>query len=1165
LTLEDLPTDEERRAQAARFYNELYTRTPRLETAFIAIKRNMHVNHNPKDTKPAETLWLPLDCGPDAFADAVLASDAFDDVYMSVTPHREVSTTFGSQGTAATLCPTQVMQFDLDAGKEGTPASQDELLAVALDVFKRSDIPLHMACGSGDGMHAYVHLAAPLLLPNQKDLLARAAEWIRQEFAACGQEVDYQVTSDAARILRPAGSVHKKDHRNPKPVFIISTDPAAPITLEKLDSILPMVDCTRSGLKIPLEDDTRPGTLLSLGLDVRRVLTVLGWSPVASDDKKEEWTANLAAAASHINGQFYKADSDLPKIYVWSTTTAEHFGVTCKAGYTTFGLLAALLCKNDLSLATRLADRFLDSPEGLLPLFARFGTDDAPDHKELGDLARSASASWPTGLTKKHQAYLAVRGVAADVAVGRGYKSLIQGETSKRFKINASADALLVPIHPLSGKAAAELRLDKLVTTEADPKGKVLAATQSQRSATHSTRLLDIHPEQLAAVQDPSTDLIVVVAEAAFSRVALPARGHPTEAHYGSIHADAVLSAIRREDLSVAVCSPYSWSAAILQPGTEANATPHARLAGFWQGLSVKGRRIYLAGREHWQKAYDLITLAKLLADAGADVRVISIPRSDSTAAATSGHDTSVRSIGDYLALSSRQRSPLVKLLSGALSVAEADFRSHSLESDDASRYRHAAEGLARAGEYLYDATNKEWLTNKGTHFVKDKSSTPRTAVLELLERDYLDVSRAHFIKDALNAAAEDPRLARTLEQMETPKNLLNTPAGVLDLQTGVTRPRGLGEAYAQVTGGSALPGYSGITGSAFEKFMEETFCGDKDLIGYMQALTGMAMFGFNPEILALCLGSGRNGKSVYWGVIAALLGSYAGFAPASLLTGSGKEHQHADLYALRLLLASETNEGAPLDSAAVKDLTKTDVLRGAHKYGHGFDIVPTFLTVLMTNFKPIIRVSDPGTWERIKLIPFDNYVSEENRDRTLEARLRNEADLIFSWMAEGARQSAARGHVLPLASAVLTGTAEYRESQDLIGGFLDQEMVFDAGLSIKRSDLTESLNEWLKSEQGMTYRWTTNKISVELGQRKDALNIHLQKLNGEYQWVGMNLRAIAGNQAADRSNVRELRPTAAVAPAPAAPAQPVELAATGTDTPSAPTVQIDTEEEFVL
>lgn len=191
--------------------------------------------------------------------------------------------------------------------------------------------------------------------------------------------------------------------------------------------------------------------------------------------------------------------------------------------------------------------------------------------------------------------------------------------------------------------------------------------------------------------------------------------------------------------------------------------------------------------------------------------------------------------------------------------------------------------------------------------------------------------------------------------------------------------------------------------------------------------------------------------------------------------------------------------------------------------------------------------------------------MAEKDRDLTLQARLQNEGDLIFSWMAEGARRSYARDHVLPEAMAVLSGTAEYRESQDLLGGFLEQEMTFGAGLMIRRSALTDALNEWLKAEQGMTYRWTTPNVTTELTQREDALRVSLQRVNGEFQWVGMNLRALVSTPAADFSNVRQLRSPAEDAPVNAAAAAQPALAATGTDTPVPLAGQTDDDSERSL
>ncbi|GAA1134229.1 phage/plasmid primase, P4 family [Arthrobacter flavus] len=1157
MSLENLSTLEELQAEAERFYTALFERSPRSDSGYIAIKRARRVTPSDpeSETKPAKTLWLPLNCGPTAYAEAVLESLKYDEVYTSVTPHTEITTKFGSQGTRTTLCPTQILHFDLDSGKEGTPESQDELVGLALEVFGGAKLPIHLLVSSGQGLHAYTHLESPLVLPAQQELLLRAAEWIRAEFESRGFSVDHGVTSDAARILRPAGSLHKKDPASPKVVRVLSEDAAPPVALSRLDDLFPSVDITRPGARIPVADDNRPGTQLSLRLDVRRAIEALGWSLVSAAAGTEKWTANLKTAASHLNGDVYLND-DLPKLYIYSETTAAHFGLRTKAGYTSFALVALLLCAGDFKLATRLAYRFMDTPEKLLDLLKRFGTADAPQLTELLDLARSNTSAWPAGLTKRHRVYLTTRGVSPDVAAGRGYKSLAAGEQPKpkKLKFTATADAIQIPVHRLGGEVMLEARFDEPYAAT-DAKGKVASAILSQKSANHRQNGLDVHPDCAPALSNTSLDLAVVVAEASF---AAPVEFKATP-HYASVDADAVLSAARRENLDVAVCSAFSWSRTITPLGSSTGQSSGAVLASCWDGVPLAGRRVYLIGREHWQKAFDLVLLAKLLSEAGADVRFVSVPRTDRTAAPTSG-SASVRSVGDYLASSVRSSAPLTELLAAALPLEEASFRSHTLVADDASRYRHSAEALIKGGVFLFDATNQKWMINKGAHFATDLAQTPRRALLDLLERDYLDVSRTHYVTDAVKACQQDERLARTVEQLETPESLLNTPAGVLDLTSGKTRPRVTGDAYTQVTGASVVPDYSGIVNSSFERFMEETFRSDQELIGYMQLLLGMAMFGFNPEILALCLGSGRNGKSVLWQQIARLLGTYAAFAPSALLSGEGKEHQYATLQGIRLLIASETNEGTVLDSVAVKELTKTDGLPAAKKYGQPFTVTPRYLTVLMTNFEPTIRVSDPGTWDRIKLIPFNNYVREEDRDRTLPGKLWVERDLIFSWMAEGARLISEKGFVLPRIAAIDSATDRYRQDQDLLGSFITEQVVLDPNHKVKRSTLTEAIGEWLKAEQGLLKPWSTPHISKELTQRKDKLGIQLAKVNGEFHWLGMGLRAAVGAPGTDRSNVRELHPVME-----AARHEPPPLAATGTEGAHVAALHVPSDTEITL
>lgn len=75
---------------------------------------------------------------------------------------------------------------------------------------------------------------------------------------------------------------------------------------------------------------------------------------------------------------------------------------------------------------------------------------------------------------------------------------------------------------------------------------------------------------------------------------------------------------------------------------------------------------------------------------------------------------------------------------------------------------------------------------------------------------------------------------------------------------------------------------------------LELFFCGDKELIEYVQLVVGMAAIGkVYQEHMIIAYGGGANGKSTFWNTIFRVLGDYAGKLSAEALTMNCCETDH--------------------------------------------------------------------------------------------------------------------------------------------------------------------------------------------------------------------------------------------------------------------------------
>jgi putative DNA primase/helicase len=318
-----------------------------------------------------------------------------------------------------------------------------------------------------------------------------------------------------------------------------------------------------------------------------------------------------------------------------------------------------------------------------------------------------------------------------------------------------------------------------------------------------------------------------------------------------------------------------------------------------------------------------------------------------------------------------------------------------------------------------------------------------------------------------LTQASTDHRITVNTEALDAHPWELNTPGGIIDLRTGTLQPADPAKLHTRIT--RCAPDFTADR-SAWLAFLDTTFQGDAELIGWMQRLLGYAALGVVLEnILPVFYGAtGANGKTVLLDTVMAILGDYAAPAPKGFLLAGAPKHdtEIADLAGVRMVVSSETNTGERFDEGKVKLLTGGDRLKARFMRQDFFHFTPSHTVFLMSNHRPEVTAGGSAFWRRIREVPFDHQIPKEQRDGTLKDRLvADHGPAILAWIAEGAAQYAATGLAEP--SRVHAATNDYERDTDTVARFVEDVCIIGGGehVKVKSVAVTSAYEAWCRSE----------------------------------------------------------------------------------------------------
>lgn len=330
----------------------------------------------------------------------------------------------------------------------------------------------------------------------------------------------------------------------------------------------------------------------------------------------------------------------------------------------------------------------------------------------------------------------------------------------------------------------------------------------------------------------------------------------------------------------------------------------------------------------------------------------------------------------------------------------------------------------------------------------------------------------------ALHLARGIDGVRREAGEFDRNQDVINTPAGILDLRSGAVRPHDPEELITCVT---RVPYVPGARDAAFEAILGSV---PVDSVTWLQTRLGQSITGHPPDDdrMLLLSGGGSNGKSALLDTLFKALGDYAAQIPNTLLL-SGRSVGSATpekmtLMGVRFAYMEETPEGGHLDGQALKEVVGTPTISGRHLYKPIVSFSATHSLCLNTNHPPIVGETDHAVWRRLARLNFpfrfrqqadgrgDWLENDRKGDPQLKARLSTEPArrAALAWMVEGAAQWYEGGRVLsgfdPL--SVRTDTRSWRTESDLILAYIDDGAVtFDPRSWIHLSDLHSAFRTW--------------------------------------------------------------------------------------------------------
>lgn len=355
--------------------------------------------------------------------------------------------------------------------------------------------------------------------------------------------------------------------------------------------------------------------------------------------------------------------------------------------------------------------------------------------------------------------------------------------------------------------------------------------------------------------------------------------------------------------------------------------------------------------------------------------------------------------------------------------------------------------------------------------------------------KDLATFFKQSFRTSVLETAKTFPQINVSVQDFDTDPLSLNVTNGLLDLRTMTLRPHDKVDLCSRLCNVDYDPR---ATNTFYDDYLKLIFHDDTDLIDYIHRAAGYSLTGkCGEEKIFLATGKGSNGKTTLLNTWRELLGgnedySYVGAAKFSSFSEGPTNEARNDLAALqgkRWVIAAESKEKTVLDMGLLKSVTGSEPVPVRFLFHEYFNMKPTFKIWLLTNWPPVVKSNDRGTWRRLSSIPFHHIFEESTKEVNFENRILAQGRAgILNRLLEG--YVAYTKDRLKECATVKAEIDRYRSENDLLGMWTDECCDLDPAFSTDQHDLYKAYVEWCESNRmnAFSQRNFTSKLQTEKG-----------------------------------------------------------------------------------